>query len=342
MCSDKSTIFCHLLFQTNSLKRFDGHIFILLFLLSIYSNAHAWTENLTSKKHLSENLDTVLVKKVLYPYYELTFINDLNPALGLISNDEGYTLGIYHQLRIIHKKKERFYDIAIASDLYTDYHYPEGYSDNGKWIVPQTFTEINCVSFSVSQYIKSKKIFAGLEFGTGVRNKDRAIPGFALYFQGGENGRGGYHSLLSMHANQNVSTGQITPFVYLAPSIRKLFIFNPNRANHDPFYIDILTGFSLGSSQIKSSAFFKMNSELPILQAVNSKKNIFKLSSIFKSLVLVHPSGLQFNPELGLEFQIFFVSLGYNSIFYFGKQNAEVIDFYDNEPCMRAYVKVHF
>lgn len=288
------------------------------------------------------NLDTALMKKVLYPYYQLTFINDLNPALGLISNDEGYTLGIHHRLRIVQNSRQRFYDVKLTSDLFTDYLYHGGYSDQGKWIVPEEFTEINTLSFSFNQYIDNKKIFAGIEVGTGVRNKNRAIPGFALYLQGGETGRGGYHSLLTMHANDNVATGEIKPFIYISPSIRKLLTSKTRNEFRDPFFIDIQTGFSLGTSQIKSTAFVRMHSELPVIQTYNARKKVFKLSGIFRSVLLAHPSGLQFNPELGLEFQIFFVSIGYNSIFYYGKQNAEVINYYDNEPLMRGYIKVHF
>jgi len=318
------------------------YIFILLILNSFVQQLMASNGKSNETKFFTDSLTSTISKNIIYPYYQLTYINDLNPVLGQVSNDDGYTFGYAHRLRILGNKKQRFYDVSISSDLYTQYLYKQGYPQDGKWIVPQNFTEINTFSFSFNQYIESKKLFAGLEIGSGVRNKDHPIWGFALYLQGGEDGLGGYHSNLNMHANENLVTGEIKPFVYLTPSIRKLFIHQNKNEYKDPFYVDVHTGFSLGTSQIKSSAFLDIYSELPVLQIANSQKSTLKLSGIFKSLLLAHSSGVQYNPEIGLEFELFFVSIGYSTIFYFGRQDEKVIDYYDNESCMRGFVRMNF
>ncbi len=322
--------------------KFARYIFTLLILHSMVPQLKASNGKSNETKFFTDSLTHAISKNIIYPYYQLTYINDLNPVLGQISNDDGYTFGYAHRLRILANDKQRFYDLSISSDLYTQYLYKQGYSQEGKWIIPQNFTEINTISFSFNQYIESKKLFAGLEIGSGIRNKNHPIWGFALYLQGGEDGLGGYHSNLEMHANENLATGEIKPFIYLTPSIRKLFVHENKNEYKDPFYIDLHTGFSLGTSQIKSSAFLNVFSELPIFQLVNTRRSTFKVSGLFNNLLFAHSSGVQYNPEIGLEFEIFFVSIGYSSIFYFGQQNEKVIDYYDYESSMRGYVRMNF
>lgn len=233
------------------------YIFFVLILNNIAGLAKASNGKEAAKKIFIESMEYAVSKNIIDSYYQLTMINDLNPLLGLISNDEGYTIGISHNFRILHNKKQRFYDFALSSDLFTDYHYNDGYAQDGKWIVPQSFTEINTLQISINQYIKRKKLFAAVAIGTGVRNKNHAIPGFALYLQGGKDGKGGYHSTLSMHANENLVTGEIKPFVYLAPSIRKQFIHNNRQEFKEPFYLDYKLAFRLAHHKLKALHSFR-------------------------------------------------------------------------------------
>ena len=281
-------------------------------------------------------------RNILRSSYQVTMVNDFNPVMGQKSNDEGYTSGIFHDIRVFNKKKLRFYDISLKSDLYTEYQFSQGYMLNDRWTIPQKFTEINTLKFSVNQYFKNKKLFASIELGTGVRNKKQPIWGLSLFLQGGSDGLGGIHSHLGEHGAENLVTGEIKPFVYIAPSITKHFISRFSKVNRDQFFLELKAGFALGTQQIKSTAFINAYSELPVFQINRLKSKIFKLSTVYSGLLLAHASGLLFNPELGAEVTLFCVTLGYTSIFYLGKQQAEVINYYDDESSMRAYLKISF
>ena len=295
-----------------------------------------------SIKLITDSINYAENSNILRSSYQVTMVNDFNPVMGQKSNDEGYTSGIFHDIRVFNKKKLRFYDISLKSDLYTEYQFSQGYMLDNRWTIPQKFTEINTLKFSVNQYLTNKNLFASIEVGTGVRNKKQPIWGLSLFLQGGSDGLGGIHSHLGEHGAENLVTGEIKPFLYIAPSITKHFISRFSKVNRDRFFLELKAGFALGTSQIKSTAFINAYSELPVFQINGLTSRVFKLSTVCRGLLLAHTSGLLFNPELGAEVSLFFLTLGYTSIFYVGDQQADVIDYYDNESSMRAYLKINF
>lgn len=315
-----------------------GYI-VTLSLLLICSHK-SYSETIAGRL-LTDSIDYSVSKSIIKPYYQFTHLNDLNPLLGQKSNDEGYTSGFIQKVRLLNEKKVRFYDIALTSDLYTKYQFDEAYSNDGRWTIPQKFTEINTLKFSVNQYNKRKRLFTVIEVGTGVRNKKHPIWGFSLFMQGGSDGQGGYHSLIGDHGTENLETGGIKPFFYIAPSIIKNFTTKVLKAHKDPMLVQLQTGFSIGTSQIKSSAFFRFMSELPIIQLNNTRKKISKITAICKGSLRAHASGILFCPEFGAEVSLLSLTFGYTSIFFIGKQNASVINYFDNEACMRGYLKVN-
>ena len=320
-------------------------IFIKSLLLSFFINIY-FLFNVSAQKwsniKITDSIDYKINKNVLGSFYKFTMVNDYNPALKQMSNDEGYTLGVFHEVRIQQPKIPRFFDIALISDLYT-YYSEESYEDNGRRIDPQEFTEISALKVSYNKYIAKKRLFLSLETGFGLRNKKQAIKGLALFMQGGIDGRGGYHGLLEGHVGQdNIRTGDTKPFVFIAPSVIKHFMLTRYKINKDQAYIQTQAGFSLGTSQIKSKIFVAYNSELPILQLNIAKYRAFKTSIRARGEFLLHSDGFQYKPEIGVEVSILFFTIGYTSIFYIGQHQKSIINYYDNESSMRGYIRFRF
>ena len=318
-------------------------LFILLNLL-FHSNLTQKTLSQNNESNLFlGSKDHVFRNGILKSFYRFSMVNDFNPLLGQGSNDEGYTAGLFHELRFLDKRRGRFYDVALTSQLYTEYQLSSKYRIDGRKIIPQKFTEINALRFSVNQSIGRINTFVGLELGIGLRNKEKPLNGFTLMAQSGSDGLGGFHSWLKNHHGvENIQTGGIIPFAYFSPFIFKYFNLRTKQVLKDPAFLQLKTGLSIGAFQKKSEFFVQYYSEWPLLQFVSQRNKKLKFSVLFEGTAMAHASGFSFKPEFGFEIYVHFLALGYSSIFNFGSEQIDVINYFDKESLMKAYLKFIF
>jgi hypothetical protein len=269
-------------------------------------------------------------------------INDYNPFFDKYTNDEGYTLGVDFFNRIKIKNSSNYYDIELKSDLYTKYKRDLMYEIGNRKIYPQYFVEISILNFQYQYFIQKYKCFLSLGGGLGINNKNEPLWGLALYLQGGKDGKGGYHALINNQGEDNLPTGNIEPLFFISPSVIKyISIESENLIKNKP-YLELQTGFRLGTKQIGSNIFLNTKLDIPIVQFNYKRNNLFLLSLILQNNLIYHQDGFLLLPEFGSEVQLSFITVGFTSIFIIGNQNVSVEKYDDNETLMRGYIKINF
>ena len=120
-------------------------------------------------------------------YVQLLYLNDCNPLLlrePCKSNDTWLTLGMGLEAGLRDVDGNRFVKVALTSMLYTE-HQGEAFSESGREIQPQIFSEITTLSVSLESLSRRDNIYPRVEVGLGIVNQDRPLPGLVLYLQGG-------------------------------------------------------------------------------------------------------------------------------------------------------------
>jgi hypothetical protein len=282
-------------------------------------------------------------KSINHSFSKIEMINDYNPIFTPGTNDEGYTLGMSLFTRIKSKTSYNYFDVKFQSDLYTDYQRDLTYYLGIRKIIPQYFTEISYFSFNYQYFFEKHKCFLSLGTGLGINNKKRPIYGLSLYIQGGEDGLQGYHGLLENNNGQeNLPTGDINALYFFKASIIKHFSIATNDLLKNKPYLEFEPGFRLGNKQIGSNLFFKAKIDFPIFQFNYNNSNLFLFSLLVQNDLSYSKYGFYTQPEFGAEVKLSFLSVGFTSIFNFGKPDIFVVKYYDKETLMRGYLKVNF
>lgn len=312
--------------------------FVCLVLLSILQSTHLSAQSF----RITDKIDYRLTHKNLTePFVGIEMVNDFNPIFTTHTNDEGYTLGTNIYFRLKAKNSFDFMEGGLKSDLYTRYFRNDKYLSDNRTIIPQYFNEISYLNFYYRHFLEKYNLFLSLGGGAGVNNKEKALWGLPLYFQGGSDGRGGYHKIIpNNNAEDNIPTGKIEPLFFFQPSIIKYFSVASDETLRSKPYLSLETGVRIGTTTVGSNAFFSLKSEIPVLQFYRNDLNLFRLSLILKNDLICHADGLLELPELGTEVKLLNLNIGFTSIFILGKQNVSVIRYADNETLMRGYIKV--
>ncbi|GAA4848282.1 hypothetical protein [Algivirga pacifica] len=312
--------------------------FLVLILYGSSTVSHA--QQRQNDRGFTDEITSTQYSKLIGSHYQMATMNDYNFIFTPKTNDQGYTVGLAHEIRVFNPKDNSVYEMSLTSDLYTEFTY-DTYNIDNRRIEPQKFTEINKIELSYSQYIPEHQLFFSIATGIGMRNKERAVPGMALFMQGGYNGQGGYHRFIEQYGFDYIPTGGVKPFVFVAPSLTKHYIYQQDNQNNDPFHVSINGGIHLGSSQIQSNLFASFNSELPVVQFDLYGVDVFKFSIRSNAALMLHQEGFLFNPEVGTEVSLFFLKAGYVSTFNIGHQPLAVVDYFDNETTMRLYAAIN-
>lgn len=316
------------------MRFFISIIFIFNFVLCLFSEPYTLTDSIDYK---------TIHKNINHQFFKIEMMNDFNPFFNSHPTDDNYTLGESIFLRLKKKLSPDYLDVAIKSDLYTDYQKDKNYMNGIRLIQPQYFIEISYTSIYYQHFIPKYKCFISVGGGIGVNNKKKSIGGLALYMQGGKDGKGGYHGLLNNNPGQdNLPSGNIDPLFFFSPSVTKYYSINSlNNLKNKP-YLKLQTGIRIGNKQIGSNAFLHTKADLPIVQFIHKQSNIFLLTLILQNDITYHNNGFLLTPEFGLENQFYFLTLGFTSIFNIGKQNISIYKYVDNVPLMRLYLNLNF
>ncbi len=282
-------------------------------------------------------------KNINHSFTKIEMMNDFNPIYSKHTNDDGYTLGVSIFSRVKSKNSPNFIDIDLRSDLYTQYQRDKIYNIGTRQIFPQNFVEKSYLNIQYQYFIPTHNLFLSMGGGIGINNQKNAINGLALYFQGGVDGKGGYHALLNNNpGTENLATGNIDPLFFINPSIIKQFSFNYINNTFSKPYIELQPGFRLGTKNIGNAIFFNTKIEVPLTQLVYKQSNIFLFNLLLQNQLIYHTNGFLMLPEYGAEVQLSVLSLGFTSIFTLGKQEIDTYKYLDKEVLMRLYLKANF
>jgi hypothetical protein len=276
-----------------------------------------------------------------HSYYQVGMINDFNPFFNKHCKDDGYTLGLYFDSRIKTSNSYDYFDIKYVSDLYTKYLNDLAYKAGTRIIRPQYFNEISFLSLEYKHLIKSGNIYLSIGAGYGVNNRERPIWGLSLYVQGGEDGKGGYHSLIKNPGQDNIPTGNIQPLYFICPSLIKYYSLISSNTGKTKASLEFQAGYRFGTVNLGSGFFLRSYALIPLIRTYKYH-DIFSFSFIAGNELKYSIDGIVNAPEWGVETKILFLSVGFTSIFYKGEQNITALKYFQNVPHMNGYIRINF
>ena len=268
-------------------------------------------------------------------YFRLEHMNDAHFFYGRDTNDTGFTGSLALKLFLNQKKKSRLLSFIFKSELYTK-DALDIYNEGERKIQPLYFTEVTKFTFYGRFWGEvNKNRMLGIRADLGLRNKKRVLPGLMTWFQGGLDGRGGYHGFLGDNKGHDyLESGGVTPFVSLSPSWVERIPFSFLKERQKDHYLEFETGAYL-STFIESSYFFNyMSLSFTVFQFFRKSFPIsFFTGSISRSFL--HWEGFKFEEELVLALRIGSFQIGFNTLFPFGKENKSFVSYSDSERLMR-------
>jgi hypothetical protein len=319
----------------------ERHLFyISICILLLFKISGAYTQNVK----LTGKPDYLAIHKdINRSYFKIGSANDYNPLFNKHTNDEGYTLGLHVDTRVKSGKSSNYFDVKFFSDLYTKYLRDKCYKIGIRDIYPQYFVEISALDFHYQYLSRRYNCFFSIGGGAGINNKEKPLEGLALFMQGGEDGKSGYHGLLNNNPGEdNIPTGEIEPLFYISPSIIKYFSITSMDSIRSKPYIELQTGFRLGTNTIGSNLFFYSKLDCPVFQFYIKQTTLFKLSFLIQNMISFSKDGLLISPEFGTEVRVYIFSIGFTTLANYGNQNISVLKYVDDEIEMRCYLKFNF
>ena len=301
---------------------------ILLFLLWLFSLPLYTAPNVF---YHSWNL-----QKNSQSYFRIQHLNDYNFLYGRETNDFAFTSGLSFDFSLNRSSHKKIFNFAFISNLYTDRAAHSYINDAGEMIKPQYFTEISGFIGSMRFWNSDPSVIYGMEMTGGITNRKKPIPGLMLWLQSGEDGRGGYHGMYNSTIYENVSREDIKPFFSISPSITKILSFE-GRKNRSA-YLGIETGISLGSQLSASNIHMLITGQWTFL---SFGKKALELKLLGQSNNILHTNGYRTSQEIGMELKTGLLASGFSTIYPFGKENIQWVDFEDNERLMRLYIKFY-
>ncbi|MCK3685223.1 hypothetical protein [Maribellus sp. YY47] len=276
-------------------------------------------------------------------FFEVEHMNDVDLLFPKGSDDMAFTSSFLLKGFINQKEsRNRLLSFGIRSDLYTKRVWDNYYFDyTGRLHVSEYFTEISTAEVSMVKFFK-RNFGLQLAGGVGLLNKKKAIPGLALWIQGGSDGAGGFHKILDnmgkQHGQINVGRDTLTAFVVFSPSVAYyLNVFT--RQGRAPHTLVSEIGLNVCTKRNGNWAYFNNDLSLHMLrfQLLN---RLFMMNLTGAGDFRLHRAGLKLDARIGTELSYGRVSFGYEITKQYGKENIDWVDYTDDENLYKLYLKV--
>ncbi len=277
-------------------------------------------------------------------YFQVQHINDVNfLTQSRKTNDNGFTGSFLLKLFLNqNNSRNRLISIGFRTDLFTE-EAGETFYENGRDILPEYFTEISALDFSVVKFFSNNRWAFQMSSGVGLLNKKESIPGLGLWIQGGSDGRGGMHKLFDKingnSGQSNISRDELSAFVYFSPAISHFF-YVPVKSQKIPHMLVTELGVNLCTNFDALWIYWENNGRLHLFQ-----KTVFGTIPIRFDLLgngdfQFHKNGIKLNARIGAEMSFGKIAIGYEKTKQYGKANVAWIDFTDKEDLFRLFVKI--